>query len=161
MTCDDRHPKFSLTFNVRVAEPQVRQLHELPNIGRNGSWGAAGRQDKAGSCRRENAKSSKKQLNIADHPPGHVMTVTPILVPPSIFVELRYKPLSFTSFPISGGMIPGKQWGGKASEAGSCQRQKSESSKKQLISPDHAPGHVIIALETYSRKMAESYLTGW
>ena len=49
-------PNFCLTFNFRATEGQSRQLHELPNIGRNRSWEAAGRQDEAGRGQRQKSK---------------------------------------------------------------------------------------------------------
>ena len=70
------------------------------------------------------------------------MTVTRILVSPSIFVEGRYKPVSFTSFPISGGMVPGKQREGKAKLV-VVRDRKAKSSMKQLNFADHPPGYVM------------------
>ena len=77
-------------------------------------------------------KSSMQQLNFADHPPGHVMTVTRILVSPSIVVERTLKSVSFTRFPISGGMVPGKQRGGETKLV-VVRGRKTNPAKKQLI----------------------------
>ena len=59
----DRHPKFSLTFNFRGAEGQARQLHELPNIGRNGSWEAAGRHTQGEAEMSETEKQNQARSN--------------------------------------------------------------------------------------------------
>ena len=60
-TCDDHHPEFSLTFNVRAVEIQILQLHELSNIRWNGSWQVVGRGDAVGGRKRRKNKFDKKQ----------------------------------------------------------------------------------------------------
>ena len=71
----------------------------------------AGKKD--GRCERTVSQPFETEIRqreaITDHAPGHVMTITRILVAPSSFVKLISKDVSFTRLPMSGGMAPWEQ----------------------------------------------------
>ena len=71
------------------------------------------REKRRGMERLENQEKTSEQDAKKLRPKATVlitvlMTITRILVAPSMYVSMSSNVLSFTSFPISGGMVPGK-----------------------------------------------------
>ena len=132
-TCDDHHPNFSPTFNVRVADGQVRQLHEVSDVRRNRPWAAAGGTTKLIVVRGRKAKSGKKQTIFADHPPGHVIA-EPFALTREFIHVVHIEPRQLHELPD---VRWNRSWvaAGGQGAAGGRQRQKNKFGKKATDSP--------------------------